>query len=101
MTKPSSGTQTACPKCNEPLPGVMVPAMLGADDIVEHFGGYIERRTVLEWFRTKVLSGFKPPRSRDWLITVDDYLADIQRLKRTSHGPTAIRRRALNPGGTP
>lgn len=101
MTKPSAGTQMACPKCNEPLPGVLMPAILGADDIVEHFSGHIERRTVLEWFRTKVLSGFKPPRSREWLITVDDYLGDIQRLKRSSHAPTAIKQRTLGRGGTP
>jgi hypothetical protein len=99
VAEQKTGTQVACPKCNEPLPGVLVPAVLGADDIVEHFSGHIERRTVLDWFRTRVLSGFKPPRSRDWLITVDDYLADIERLKRSSHAPTAMKRRTLDRGG--
>jgi hypothetical protein len=82
-----------CPACDAPLRGVLVPPVLDADDIVAHFGGKITRHTVLEWFRERTLSGFKPAGSRDWLILVDDYLADIERMKRSTHGP-----RALKPG---
>lgn len=82
-----------CPACDAALRGVLVPPVLDADDIVVHFGGKIARDTVLDWFRARVLSGFKPAGSRDWLILVDDYLADIERMKRSAHAP-----RAMKPG---
>jgi len=93
QTQIKAATTVNCPGCEAPLRGVLVPPVLDADDIVAHFGGKIARDTVLEWFRERVLSGFKPAGTRDWLILVDDYVADIERMKRSTHGP-----RALKPG---
>lgn len=64
--------------------GYDLPAFLTAQDIHTLLGGIVARRTVVRWFATGQLKGFRPGRS--WVIRATQFVSDWEALERSTPG---------------
>ena len=64
--------------------GYDLPAFLTAQDIHTLLDGVVARRTVVRWFATGQLKGFRPGRS--WVIRASQFVSDLEALERSTPG---------------
>ncbi len=64
--------------------GYDLPAFLTAEDIHALLGGIVARRTVVRWFASGQLKGFRP--GRRWVIRASQFVSDWEALERSTPG---------------
>ena len=73
--------------------GYQLPAFLTAEDIQTILSGIVERRTVVRWFASGRLQGFRP--GRRWVIRASQFVEDWAALERGEPGLRDARARRL------